>query len=164
MKLLTLGAGRLWVLTSPWGLLSIMRLESQKIIVQCCKIQAPSLSNDVHHRDFDFILFYFILLASPTGRDTATACANYCGSGTRSQFCGGRKPECPDAFDADEQTNDTRWLEISKGQTYYRQQITNFLSQCELVCLQVHLLRSSKAVSSLSFSSAGKGQFLTGIF
>ena len=40
--------------------------------------------------------FIFILLASPTGRDTATACANYCGPGTRSQFCGGRKPECPE--------------------------------------------------------------------
>ena len=38
----------------------------------------------------------FILLASPTGRDTATACTNYCGPGTRSQFCGGRKPECPE--------------------------------------------------------------------
>ena len=41
-------------------------------------------------------MFYFILLASPTGRDTATACANYCGPGTRSHFCGGRKPECPE--------------------------------------------------------------------
>ena len=45
---------------------------------------------------FARILFYFILLASPTGRDTATACANYCGPGTRSQFCRGRKPECPE--------------------------------------------------------------------
>ena len=40
--------------------------------------------------------FIFVLLASPTGRDTATACANYCGPGTRSQFCGGRKPERPE--------------------------------------------------------------------
>ena len=38
----------------------------------------------------------FILLASPTGKDTATACDNYCGPGTRSQFCGGRKPESPE--------------------------------------------------------------------
>ena len=43
-----------------------------------------------------FIFLFFILLASPTGRDTATACANYCGPGTRSQFCGGRRPECPE--------------------------------------------------------------------
>ena len=43
-----------------------------------------------------YFYFFFILLASPTGRDTATACANYCGPGTRSQFCGGRKPECPE--------------------------------------------------------------------
>ena len=42
-----------------------------------------------------FILF-FVLLASPTGEDTAAACTNYCGPGTRSQFCGGRKPECPE--------------------------------------------------------------------
>ena len=48
----------------------------------------PSLSS--------LFLFYFILLASPTGRDTATACANYCGPGTRSQFCGERKPGCPE--------------------------------------------------------------------
>ena len=39
---------------------------------------------------------YFILLPSPTGRDTATACTNYRGPGTRSQFCGGRKQECPE--------------------------------------------------------------------
>ena len=43
-----------------------------------------------------YLILFFILLASPTGRDTATACANYCGPGTRGQFCGGRKPECPE--------------------------------------------------------------------
>ena len=52
----------------------------------------------VNHAEYStgFYLFYFILLASPIGRVTATACANYCGPGTRSQFCGGRKPECPE--------------------------------------------------------------------
>ena len=56
--------------------------------------------------------FYFILLASPTGRDTATACANYCGPGTRSQFCGGRKPECP------EETLEVR-LRLTETQSTY---------------------------------------------
>ena len=55
---------------------------------------------------------YFILLASPTGRDTATACANYCGPGTRSQFCGGRKPECP------EETLEVR-LRLTETQSTY---------------------------------------------
>ena len=59
-----------------------------------------------------FILFYLILLASPTGRDTATACANYCGPGTRSQFCGGRKPEYP------EETLEVR-LRLTETQSTY---------------------------------------------
>ena len=42
------------------------------------------------------LILILILLASPTGRDTATAFTSYCGPGTRSQFCGGRKPECPE--------------------------------------------------------------------
>ena len=48
----------------------------------------------------------------PTGRDTATACANYCGPGTRSQFCGGRKPECP------EETLEVR-LRLTETQSKY---------------------------------------------
>ena len=59
-----------------------------------------------------FYFFYFILLASPTGRDTATACANYCGPGTRSQFCGGRKPEYP------EETLEVRLRLIETQSTY----------------------------------------------
>ena len=57
-------------------------------------------------------MIYFILLASPTGRDTATACANYCGPGIRSQFCGGRKPEYP------EETLEVR-LRLTETQSTY---------------------------------------------
>ena len=60
----------------------------------------------------DYFILFFILLASPTGRDTATACANYCGPGTRSQFCGGRKPECP------EETLEVR-LRLTETQSTY---------------------------------------------
>ena len=59
-----------------------------------------------------FIYLFFILLASPTDRDTATACANYCGPGTRSQFCGGRKPEYP------EETLEVR-LRLTETQSTY---------------------------------------------
>ena len=66
----------------------------------------------VHIRHTCDYSFYFILLASPTGRDTATACANYCWPGTRSQFCGGRKPEYP------EETLEVR-LRLTETQSTY---------------------------------------------
>ena len=39
-------------------------------------------------------MFVFYIISFANRQDTATACANYCRPGTRSQFCGGRKPEC----------------------------------------------------------------------
>ena len=60
------------------------------------EIRTDNGTNFVGARNELLRFIYFILLASPTGRDTATACANYCGPGTRSQFCGARKPECPE--------------------------------------------------------------------
>ena len=63
--------------------------------MQCCKPQFIGTDTWKFLGPCIFYLFY-ILLASPTGRDTATACANYCGRGTRSQFCEGMKPECPE--------------------------------------------------------------------